>query len=277
MRTNSLLNLVALAGGVSTATAQSNAVGYYSISIPARQRVMIANPLNTTNNTITNLFWNASDGDMFNKYDGGYSAYTYDALFEAWFPSGNITLSPGEGGFYRSTTATTLTFAGEILQGRLTNTLPIGQYAIRSSMVPKAGTPIDLGIPAEPGDILELFHGSFSAYVYDALVPGWLPSEPTIGIGEPFFYRKAITSRTNLWIVESRPFIQIGEPRLSPAGGNFSFSLKGTPLLVFVIQSSTNLKDWVSLVTNSLSTGYYQYTEPAAPASPARFYRVRGP
>jgi hypothetical protein len=276
MRTNLLLNLVALAGGVSTATAQSNVVGYYSIPIPAQQRVMIANPFNTTNNTITNLFWNASDGDMFYKYDRGYNVYIYDASVEAWFPSGNITLSPGEGGFYRASTATTLTFVGEILQGRLTNTLPIGQYAIRSSMVPKAGAPTDLGIPAEQGDILELFHGSYSAYVYDPLVPGWLPSEPTIGIGEPFFYRKAITSRTNLWIVESRPFLQIGEPRLGPGGGNFRFSLSGTPLLVFVIQASTNLQDWVSLVTNSLSTGYYQYTEPTAPTS-RRFYRVRGP
>jgi hypothetical protein len=80
--------------------------------------------------------------------------------------------------------ATTLTFVGEILQGSLTNTLPIGQYVIRSSIVPQADTPRVLGIPAEDGDILQLYRGSFSAYVYDALVSSWVPNEPTIGVGE---------------------------------------------------------------------------------------------
>jgi hypothetical protein len=280
VKTNLLLNLMALAGGVSTVTAQSNPVAYFSIPIPAYQRVMIANPLNTTNNTITNLFRNASDGATFDKwYDdfSGYRAYTYDAILEGWLPNGDITLNPGEGGFYYSLTPTTVTFVGEILQGRLTNTLPIGRFVIRSSMVPQAGTPTDLGIPAEGGDILELFQGSYSAYVYDVSVPGWVPSEPTIGVGEPFWYRKAPTATTNLWIVESRPYIRIGDPGPGTKGGNFGFSVSGTPLLVFVIQASTNLLDWVSLVTNTLSTGYYQYTDPTAPTFPARFYRVREP
>ncbi len=277
MKMNLLLyNLLVLVVGVSTVTAQSNAVGYYSIPLPARQWVMVANPLNTTNNTIANLFRNASDGDTFYKWDGGYTAYIYDAILGSWTPNGDNTLNPGEGGFYRSVTATTLTFVGEILQGRLTNTLPIGRYALRSSMVPQAGTPTALGIPAEPGDILELFHGSYSAYVYDVSA-GWLPNEPTLGVGEAFWYRKATNARTNLWIVESRPFIRIGEPRLGPGGGNFGFSVSGTPLLVFVIQASSNLQDWVSLATNTLSTGYDQYTDPTAGTVPARFYRVRGP
>src|SRR5262249_53123320 len=147
------------------------------------------------------------DGATFYKWfdDDFFQGYTYDATIPGWMPDGDVTLRLGEGGFYKSPTATTLTFVGEIQQGLLTNTLPIGRYVIRSSMVPLAGTPSVLGIPAEDGDILQLFHGHSDAYVYDALLPGWVPSEPAIGVGESFWYRKASTAETNLWIIDAPP------------------------------------------------------------------------
>jgi hypothetical protein len=171
-----------------------------NITVPANQYVLIANQLNTTNNTIANVLANAPDGAILQKFNGSYTAYSYDASVPGWTPDGSGTLNPGEGAFFKSPTATTVTFVGEVMQGSLTNTLPVGSYAIRSSIVPQEGTATALGIPAEDGDILQLFHGSYSAYSYDASVPGWTPSEPTIKVGDAFFYKKATGSTSNLWI-----------------------------------------------------------------------------
>jgi hypothetical protein len=205
MRTKTLLCLAALAAGAATSMAQSNVyslnvVGYINITVPANQYVMIANQLNTTNNSIGNVLATAADGAIFQKFAAGYSAYVYDATVPGWTPDGNATLNPGEGGFFKSPVATTVTFVGEVLQGNLTNTLPVGTYAIRSSIVPQAGTATALFIPGEDGDILQLFHAGYSAFVYDATVPGWTPSEPNIGVGDAFFYKKAPGSTQPNWI-----------------------------------------------------------------------------
>jgi hypothetical protein len=274
-----LLCLPALAAAAPSAVAQSNVVASFNIPIPANHYVMIANPLNTTNNTIANLLRDSSDGATFYKWSdgGGFRAYTYDALLPGWDVGGDVTLSPGEGGFYMSPIATTLTFVGEILQGRLTNTLPIGQYVIRSAMVPQAGTPSALGIPGEDGDILQLYHGSNSAYVYDSLVPGWVPSEPTIGVGEPFWYKKAWASKTNQWILEYWPVIRITDAGLGLNGGNLGFNATGPPGLLFVIEASTDFLNWVSLLTNSMPAGSYDFTDPTSATLPTRFYRLRSP
>lgn len=205
MRTKTLLCLAALAAGAATSMAQSNVyslnvVGYINIPVPANQYVMLANQLNTTNNSIANVIPTAPDGAILQKFSSGYTAYNYDALAPGWQPDGNGTLNPGEGAFFKSPVATTLTFVGEVMQGSLTNTLPIGQYAIRSSIVPQAATPTVLGIPAEDGDILQLFNNGYTAYNYDALAPGWQPTEPTIAVGQAFFYKKASTSTQPNWI-----------------------------------------------------------------------------
>jgi hypothetical protein len=152
MRTKALLCVATLAAGVATSSAQSNVystnvVGYYDLNVPANKYVLLANQLNTTNNTIGNVLGTSQDGAIFQKFLNGYTAYVYDSLVPGWTPDGNATLNPGEGGFYKSAVATTLTFVGEVLQGNLTNTLPVNKYALRSSMVPQAGTLQNWGCP----------------------------------------------------------------------------------------------------------------------------------
>jgi len=206
MRTKTLLCAAVLAAGVASTMAQSNVyslnvVGYINVPVVANQYVLIANQLNTTNNTIGNVLANSPDGAIFQKYAGGFSAYTYDGLAGAWGPDGNATLNPGEGGFFKSPTATTLTFVGEVEQGSLTNTLPVGNYAIRSSIVPQTGAiSTDLGVPAEDGDIAQFYAGGYSAYTYDGLAGAWGPNEPTNNVGSSFFYKKAPGSTQSLWI-----------------------------------------------------------------------------
>jgi hypothetical protein len=203
MRTKALLGLAVFAASASACLAQvysANVVGYINVTVPANQYVLIANQLQTTNNTIGSLLSPVPDGSLFQKYSGTYTAYNYDELLPGWSPDGNASLNPGEGGFFRSPVATTLTFVGEVLQGSLTNTLPINAYAIRSSMVPQAGTATQLGIPGEDGDILQTYSGTYSAFSYDGLDNAWSPSDPQIGLGQAFFYKKAATSTQSNWV-----------------------------------------------------------------------------
>ena len=205
MRTKTWLCLAVCAASALTAAAQSNVyainvVGYLNETIPARGYVMIANHLNTTNNSLAGLLPDVADGTVFIKFNGAYQTYTFDASIPGWTPDGDVTLNPGEGGFYQSPVDARLTFVGEVLQGTLTNTLPIGEYVIRSSIVPQAATPKVLGIPAEDGDTLHLLRGDYTTYTYDALAAMWLPNDPIINVGESFWYRKSPLAKTNLWI-----------------------------------------------------------------------------
>jgi hypothetical protein len=206
MRTKTLLGLAALAAGAATAVAQSNVyslnvVGYINVTAPANQLVMIANQLNTTNNTIGSLIPAGPPGAQLYKYNGGYTAYTFDDVDLVWLPNANATLNPGEGCFYKSPSATTLTFVGEVLQGSLTNTLPINLLAMRSSIVPQQGKiTTDLLAPAEPGDQLYRYAGGYTAFTFDDVDLVWLPSEPTINVGEGFFYKKSSTATQSRWV-----------------------------------------------------------------------------
>jgi hypothetical protein len=204
MRTKALIGLAALAVGAMTAAAQSsvyslNVVGYYNVTIPANSFYLIANQLNTTNNTLNSLLPSVPPGTEFYKYNGGYTTYIFDELDSIWTPDGNATLNPGEGGLIKNVTASplTITFVGEVLQGNLTNAMPVG-FAIRSSMVPQAGGVSSvLGLPATPGDEVYTYNNGYTTYIFDELDAIWTPSEPTVNVGQAFLARKV--SGTN-WV-----------------------------------------------------------------------------
>jgi hypothetical protein len=205
MRTKALLCLAALSASVSCFAQgnvySANVVGYINVPVPANQYVLIANQLNTTNNTIASVLATVPGGSIFQKFTGSsYVASTFDDLENAWLPNGTSSLNPGEGGFFRSPVATTLTFVGEVMEGSLTNSMPIGSFAIRSSMVPQAGTATALGFPAEDGDVIQTYNGTYTASTFDGLENAWLPAEPNLGLGQAFFVKKASTSTQTNWI-----------------------------------------------------------------------------
>jgi hypothetical protein len=206
MRTKALLGLAALAAGALSATAQNNVyslnvVGYYNIAVPANKLVMIANQLNTSNNKISSLLPNGPAGAQLYKFNGTYSSYLFDDLDNVWTPNGDATLNPGEGAFFKSPVATTVTFVGEVMQGKLTNTLTLKGLSLRSSMVPQEGKATTLlGIPAEGGDQLYKYGNGYTSFLFDDLDNVWTPSEPVIGVGEAFFYRKGAASVQSQWI-----------------------------------------------------------------------------
>jgi hypothetical protein len=204
MRTKALLGAAILAAGLASSMAQNvyslNVVGYYNVPVPANQYVMVANQLTTTNNTLGGILPTAPAGSVFQKFSGGWAGYIMDDVDMVWTPNASATLAPGEGGFFKSPVATTLTFVGEVKQGSLTNDLPIGLYTVVGSQVPQAGTATALGIPGEAGDILQKWNNGWSAFVFDDADLVWTPSVPSFGVGEAFFYKKSPTATQSKWI-----------------------------------------------------------------------------
>ncbi len=211
MRTKALLCAAALAAGIATSMAQSNVyslnvVGYYNVTIPAGALTVIANQFNTTNNTLGALIPNPPPGTFFYKYvsGSGWVTYNFDEFDLKWLPNADVTLNPGEAGFFKNVTTSpmTLTFVGEVPQGTLTNALPAG-LAIRSSIVPQAGkVTTDLLYPAVAGDFVYKYvpGTGWTTYNFDEFDLKWLPSEPTFGVGEGFFSKKSAATD---WV---RPF-----------------------------------------------------------------------
>src|SRR5947207_7701785 len=146
MRTKALLCAAALAAGAVSSMAQSNVyslnvVGYVNASIAgggtSGKFQMIANPLNTTNNTVASLLPAPPDGTTLFKWTG--TAFVSTTFFLGAWSDGTFTLNPGEGGIVQSSAPFTNTFVGEVMQGSLANPYPAG-FSIKASQVPQAGT-----------------------------------------------------------------------------------------------------------------------------------------
>ena len=199
MRTKSLIITAVLGfAGVASSIAQStnvysvNAVGYINKDLPVGF-TMIANQLNTTNNTIGNLLTTLPNGSNFYKWNGsGFDIATY--FFGAW-DQPNITLNPGEGGFVNIATAATVTFVGEVPQGTLATSVPTG-FSIRSSQVPQAGPVDTLGLVVNNGDNLYKWNGS-QYDIFTFFFGAWSPSTPTVSVGESIFLNASAPATWN--------------------------------------------------------------------------------
>lgn len=193
MRTKTILLTAALSvATVATSMADVfsvNVVGYVNKTLPPGFSI-IANPLQTTNNTLNSLIPNAVPGDQVFQFTGaGYTSSTFDEFDLVWIP--NLTLDPGEGVFYRNSQATnqTATFVGEVIQGETSNPLPAG-FSIKSSIVPQSGTLSALGVPGQPGDQIFKFTGAgYTSSTFDEFDLVWIP-DLVINVAEGVFVRK---------------------------------------------------------------------------------------
>jgi hypothetical protein len=208
MRTiKALLCVAALATGIATSLAQSNVyslnvVGYYNIPLATSQMAMIANQLNTTNNTIASLFPTGPVGSVFYKFaNGNWTFAQFDPDLLDWEPSGTATLNMGEAGMFKAGSATTLTLVGEVQQGQLTVPLLPGNVLFaRSSIVPQAGLlSTDLQYPGQPGDVAYKFAGGNWTFAqFDPDLLDWEPAELSYGVGEGMMLKKA--GATTAWV-----------------------------------------------------------------------------
>jgi hypothetical protein len=206
MRTKALLLAAALtAAGIASIHAQSNVysvnvVGYVNVAIPNGYS-LIANPLNSTDNTVSNLFSGSPSavGNTVYTWNGAnFVANFYDDLGGEW-ANPSLVLAPGTGFFVNNPGAAyTNTFVGEVPQGNLVNAVPAG-YTLTASQVPQTGFTQDLGLNAVPGDYVYLWNGNnFVAVFYDDLGGEWNPAAgftvdpakgPQVGVAQSFFYR----------------------------------------------------------------------------------------
>jgi len=110
-----------------------------------------------------------------------------------------MTLAPGEGVFIKKpagVTSMTLTFVGEVMQDVLHNPVTAG-FEIYSAMVPQDGGLATVhAYPPEVGDVVSKYNPTTGGYVnssYVKPVPAnpalWLPSEPTVAVGEAFWIK----------------------------------------------------------------------------------------
>jgi len=214
MRTKTLLLTAALgAAGVASSMAQGtvfsvNAVGYVNVTLAPKLN-LIANPLVSADNTINGLFSSGiqggfPDGFTVYKFNGnGFQLTSYDSLGGGFSPASvaSQTVLPGEGVFVANpkTTALTVTFVGEVMQGNLANAYPKG-LSIRSSQVPQEGTAEQLGFTGKDGDTIYQFDSTKQAYkisAYDSLGGGWSPALGTLKVGDAFFLKAAAAGSWN--------------------------------------------------------------------------------
>lgn len=156
------VNATSIAHALASNSFLPNVVGFVHVSAPPGF-FLIANPFSTTNNTLTGLLSNVPNGSKFAKYITG-QGYVTNLFSGGHWNIGATTLNPGEGGFFDNPGQTNLplTFIGQVLQGRLTNSLPSGD-SIRAPMVPMANALASL--PANNGDKVECYvNGKLTTY-----------------------------------------------------------------------------------------------------------------
>jgi hypothetical protein len=206
MRTKTMLAAAAaLAAGLATSMAQSNVysvnvVGYVNKVLAGNAKyTAVANPLNTTNNTLAGIFGGAGvglpTGSQVLKWSSGagdFTIYGKVAFGSGWTGGGaTVSINPGEGCLIRTPSGGsnyTNTFVGEVLQGALTNSLATG-YQMIGNKVPDSGPVTTLGFAPPNGSQLLKWDGvaqDWVVYGKVAFGSGWTPSVPSVDVAEGF-------------------------------------------------------------------------------------------
>jgi len=198
MRTKTLLLTAACAVlGTVAASAQSvysvNAVGYVNVNIPVGWSI-IANPLNTTNNTIAGVLTSLPDSTIIYSWNG--TAYQQAVYYSDGWDGASATsaFAPGTAVWIKNGTKApfTITFVGEVPTGTLTNAVTVG-YSLKGSVVPQsAALDTVLGFSPSDTDTILLFrNNNWVQSVYYA-GDGWDPSAPVPAVGEGFFIKTKV-------------------------------------------------------------------------------------
>ena len=153
---------------------------------------LIATPLdNGQDNRVQTVFPSVPDGTSIYQFTN--TAFTTNLFVGGAWDYPEQVLAPGEGAFIFNPNPSTIavTFAGHVLQGQLTNTIPAGLSLKGSMTVMTGGVTTDLSLHLAPFD--NLYQWQTNHFVVYTVLPGgeWYPSEPKIGISESFFVNSA--------------------------------------------------------------------------------------
>jgi hypothetical protein len=203
MRTKTLAAAAILAAGLASSMAQSNVyslnvVGYVNKTLLGAGRyTAVANPLNTTNNTLGSLLGGIPAGSSVQKWNpsiADFDVYNKTGFGVGWSPASGATasLNPGEGVFVLTPGASgdiTNTFVGEVLQGNLTISLVTG-FNMIGNKVPDSGAANTIGLVPPTGSSLQKWNEAvqdFEVFNKTSFGIGWSPSVPNINVAEGFF------------------------------------------------------------------------------------------
>lgn len=169
-------------------------VGFVQKPINANQLYIVADQFDRIPNlnVISDVLKDLPDGSQYYQWNGG--AYNTATKSNGVWDQPNMQLNPGDAGWILTPSAFTLRFSGYVRTGTLINQMPANQTLMRSSILPIAGTPQQIGMTGSgEGDDLYLYHIdnlNDGWVIYTFLDGGWLPTppDPVIGIGEGFIY-----------------------------------------------------------------------------------------
>jgi hypothetical protein len=185
---------VAVAWSIAPSVYSQGATNSINVTVPPRSFVLVGNPLNRGSNTLSEILPDVPiiTTVLLDFIPVPTAFLVYRKHASGWAPPGSgAVLGPGKGFFIQNTatSATTLTFVGDIPKG--TNTINIVPgYNLLAPHFPVAGkVETDLGLPALNGDKVLKFDAASQNYVlYTRRATEWSPAEPEMGVAEGFFF-----------------------------------------------------------------------------------------
>jgi hypothetical protein len=191
-----------------------NVVGYVNRPLQGSSLyTLVANPFDTGNNVVSNLFASLPTGWSVTKWTGaGFAAPVSKTGFSPyWSPAAGgytNTVNPGEAVFVKAAGGAqpyTNVFVGTVLQnGSFTNSLHTG-YNLIGNMVPDSGAATNAALSFAPptGAILLQWKedgtsGYLPPFTKTGFAPGWSPSVPNLNVGVGFFMN--MSAQTYKWI-----------------------------------------------------------------------------
>jgi hypothetical protein len=258
-----------------------NIFGFAKISVPVGY-TMLANPFITSaNNTLASVFQGAPLNSQIYKYNEVTNGYDpiYVKTAAGWAQNGEVntkaTLNPGEGAFFYTPTAGTLTLAGDVPSGPLSLQLPTGSsIGMRSFMIPQKGDLSAFNFPVGPLDAYSMQryqNGSYLIYAYEPEFGGWDLGEPMPINSAESFWVTSSSNPGNIWkqrLLECR--LQFGT-----IGSGYQINIEGPANAQCKLQASDDLQTWTDVSTITVGTaGTATYTDYTS--STSRAYRLAG-
>ena len=206
MRTKALLSLAALAVGLSTSVAQNvyslNVVGYVNVSLQANQLSFLSLPLADVNGNynITNTIVLDSSQTFANLF--AWAGTAWNTAVPSWTGTAwdtPMVISNGTGFFIQSVTNSTLTFVGQVPQGAIQYSVPVGLSTLANQI------PVSTNFPgAAVGGLFDNIFTwdqvnqqwanavwSYNGSAWDNGVAGASPNGPLLNPGDAVFYQNA--------------------------------------------------------------------------------------
>jgi hypothetical protein len=110
---------------------------------------------------------------------------------------------------------------------------------------------------------------TFAALTYGTCA-GWFPSSSGMHLDGGLWLRSAYTAHALMLAVESAP--KFFTPQVTAEG--FKLQWQGAPGVTCLLDASTNLVQWTTLISTNPPDGFGAYIDADALVMPRRFHRV---